>query len=496
MRQIFFTATWAPLGLCAWLCDPAGALAQHESTATGPQQPTGPRLTTTRLLVGTATEWPSFVTAAPGDYERLFIVQLRTTASSTTGHILIYNLCTGALNPKPFLTITGLSDIQAEQGLLGLAFAPDYARSGRFYVQYTAQGGTAGTTHIARGTVSANPDIANATLEVLLAIPKPYRNHNGGWIGFGQDGYLYAALGDGGSGNDPQNRAQDLTIELLGKILRLDVSGNSGYAIPPSNPFVDIVGDDEIWAYGLRNPWRCSFDRVTDDLYIADVGQSAREELDFQTANGAAVPGDPEYQGGRNYGWRCMEGELCTGLTGCTCGSPILVNPIHTYINGGTPLPCAIIGGYVYRGAAMPGLHGAYFFADFCDGLWSLRYDDNNVTEFTDRKTELAPDAGEIISPASFGEDAAGELHITDLSGGEVFKIIPACPADLVAPWREINVDDLLAIINAWGPCPMLCPPHCAPDIAPAGAVPGMRGDCIVNVDDLLAVINSWGPCR
>jgi hypothetical protein len=255
----------------------------------------------------------------------------------------------------------------------------------------------------------------------VLTISQPFANHNGGWIAFGADGYLYIAMGDGGSGNDPGNRAQDITSQLLGKILRIDVNGDDfpadtarNYASPSTNPFVGVIGDDEIWAYGLRNPWRNSFDRLTHDLYIADVGQSAVEEIDFQAASST---------GGENYGWRCMEGDRCTGFSGCTCNSPSLVLPIHTYTHTGQN--CSITGGYVYRGCAISGLGGTYFFADYCsDKIWSFRFDGVNQTEFTDRTVELTPDIGSISSITSFGEDAYGEIYICD-QGGEVFKIIP-----------------------------------------------------------------------
>jgi glucose/arabinose dehydrogenase len=255
------------------------------------------------VRVATGLSRPAFVTSPPGDYERAFIVEQHT------GRIKILNLDDNSLNGTPFLDIDGLATGN-EQGLLGLAFHPNYAANGYFYVNLTVTGGT---TEIRRYQVSADPDIADASSQTLvMTYGQPFSNHNGGWMGFGPDGYLYISAGDGGSGNDPGNRAQDITDQLLGKLLRIDVDGdefpgdpNANYAVPPTNPFVGATGDDEIWAFGLRNPWRCSFDGLTGDLYIADVGQGAWEEIDFQSAASA---------GGENYGWRCMEGSTAPAM--------------------------------------------------------------------------------------------------------------------------------------------------------------------------------------
>lgn len=379
----------------------------------------GTPLTTERVASGLTR--PCFVTSAPQDFDRVFILEQR---SGSTGRIRILNLDTGVLNPIPFLSVPGVST-GSEQGLLGLAFHPDYETNGLFYINYTASNGT---TFVRQYQVSSNPDIADPGSGVtIITISQPYSNHNGGWIEFGPDGYLYVSMGDGGSANDPGNRAQDITNQLLGKMLRIDVDGddfpgdpNRNYAIPADNPFVGVTGDDEIWAYGLRNAWRCSFDRGTNDLYIADVGQGAREEVNFQPASST---------GGENYGWRCMEGFLCTGLTGCTCNSPALTMPVHDYSHGGGR--CSITGGYVYRGERIWDLRGTYFFADYCSAqIWSFRYDQlNGVTDFRQRTTELDPPGSLGISGiASFGEDAAGELYICDLFGGEVFRVIPDGP--------------------------------------------------------------------
>jgi hypothetical protein len=240
---------------------------------------------------------------------------------------------------------------------------------------------------------------------------------------FGPDGYLYIATGDGGDRFDPDNNAQDITDNLLGKILRIDVNGddfpadpNRNYAIPPDNPFVDAEGDDEIWAYGLRNPWRNSFDSETGDLYIADVGQFVIEEINVQPADSA---------GGENYGWDCMEGSSCTAEATCTCNDDSLTGPVHVYNhNSGR---CSISGGFVYRGCAIPDLTGTYFFADYCSAqIFSLRYENGAVSDLRERTAELAPGGGlSIDGISSFGRDSDGEIYICDIFGGEVFKIVP-----------------------------------------------------------------------
>lgn len=420
------------------LCTTVTTLAASAALALG-ETP----LTTVRVASGLAR--PVFVTAPPGDYHRVFIVEQR---SGNIGRVRILNLDTGTLNATPFVSVSPVST-GSEQGLLGLAFHPDYATNGYFYVNFT---NAAGTTIIRRYTVSADPNLAdpNTALQIL-SIAQPYSNHNGGWIAFGPDGYLYAGMGDGGDAGDPQGRAQNLT-ELLGKMLRIDVNGddfpgdpNSNYSIPPTNPFVGIAGRDEIWAYGLRNPWRCCFDRVTHDLYIADVGQGAWEEVDFQPATST---------GGENYGWRCYEGNHAYNLTGCA-PPETMVFPIHEYSHGGGN--CSITGGYVYRGEICD-LRGAYFFADYCsEKIWSFRYDGETLTDFRDRTADLVGGGGfPINSITSFGEDAAGELYITALNGN-VYKIVPnGQPAkgdlnnDGVVGFADINAF-VLALSNPTG---------------------------------------------
>lgn len=377
----------------------------------------------TAIRIASGLSRPVFVTAPPGDMERIFIVEQR---SGSNGRIRIIK--NGQLLSTPFLSITVSTG--SEQGLLGLAFHPDYANNGYFYVNYTR---TDGNTVIARYTVSSNPDIADVnSAQTVLVISQPFSNHNGGYIAFGPlDGYLYINSGDGGSANDPQGHGQNIN-SLLGKILRLDINGddfpadpNRNYAIPPTNPFVGVAGADEIWAYGLRNPWRADFDDLTGDFYIGDVGQNNWEEIDFQPGNSP---------GGENYGWRCMEGNHCTGLSGCTCNDPALTDPIYEYSHD---MGCSVTGGVVYRGSAIPGLSGTYFFSDFCTAdIYSFRYDGSNITEFTDRTTQLDPSDSNIDAVSSFGEDAAGEIYICDLNG-EVFKIVPrGVPCDAIRKFK------------------------------------------------------------
>jgi glucose/arabinose dehydrogenase len=351
---------------------------------------------------------PLFLTAPFGD-PRLFIIE-------RAGRIRIVE--GGNLLSQPFLDITALVSLNGERGLFSLAFPPDYATTGLFYVYYTD---TVGSSVIARYRASGDPDVADpGSAEILLTVPQPYANHNGGTIAFGADGFLYFGMGDGGSGGDPQNRAQD-DATLLGKMLRLDVSGGlgSGYAIPSSNPYADrAVPLPEIWAKGFRNPFRFSFDRVFGDLYIGDVGQASREEVDVEPFGGP---------GGRNYGWRLMEGVDCFNpASNCNDGS--LTLPVYDYAHAAGR--CSITGGYVYRGSIAE-IFGHYFFADFCSGeVFSFVWNgDTGITSFDNRTPELAP-AGGFQSIAGFGEDGFGELYIVQFGGGTVFKIVsvPAPP--------------------------------------------------------------------
>lgn len=311
---------------------------------------------------------------------------------------------------QPFLDIRDrVGSAASEQGLLGLAFHPDYAtpgarHEGHFFVNYTDY---SGDTHISRFSVFPDdPYRADPNSEAeYLFVDQPYANHNGGSLAFGPDGYLYAGLGDGGLSNDPLKAGQDLTT-LLGKVLRLDVSSVDGaYAIPADNPFVGVEGARaEIWAYGLRNPWRLSFDRATGDLFIADVGESSYEEVNFQPA---ASPG------GENYGWTIMEGSYCR--SNGTCDQRGLVLPIFEYDHS---QGCSITGGYVYRGRQYPELTGNYFVSDYCSGIiWRLFHDGTRWLSNPLMDSDL------IIS--SFGEDVHGEIYALNYWNGGIYRLTP-----------------------------------------------------------------------
>lgn len=375
---------------------------------------------------------PLFLTSPPGDFGRQFVVEQNSAQIK-----IIKN---GTVLPIPFIDLDSEAGGGGEGGLLGLAFHPNYQNNGFFYVNYT---NTLGDTVIARYKASANPDVADVSSEFIIAtIDQPFGNHNGGMMVFSpNDGFLYIFLGDGGSGNDPGNRAQDLS-NVHGKIHRIDV--DNGISIPASNPFVGVPGLNSIWSSGLRNPWRASFDRLNGDLYIGDVGQGDREEVSWQAGSSG---------GGENYGWRCMEGTMCTGLSGCTCNAPELTIPIHDYDS--TQSDCSVTGGYVYRGAAIPEIDGTYFFGDFCTGkIWSLKWNGISVTDFQDRTEELIPDVGSINNISSFGEDAAGEIYIVDIDG-EIFKIIPdSDPAIISLLPLNPNISAMTNIIEARGAIP------------------------------------------
>jgi glucose/arabinose dehydrogenase len=326
----------------------------------------------------------------PTNDDRLFVVQ-------QGGAIRILNT-NGTINATNFLTLTTATiSTGGERGLLGLTFHPNYATNGFFYVNYT---NTAGNTVIARYTVSANPNVADATSgTILLTVTQPFANHNGGSIKFGPDGYLYIGMGDGGSAGDPGNRAQNIN-ENLGKMLRLDVDSASPYGIPPTNPYAGIAGNDEIWAIGLRNPWKYSFDRLNGDLWIADVGQNQIEEIDH-VANPAP---------GLNFGWNCYEANTvfstCTSLATYTF-------PVAQYTHSAGA--CSITGGYVYTGSNYPNFLGKYFFADYCNNKIGL------LDTTTNAYTWTTAFAGNNFS--TFGEDRNGELYIAGVTSGVIYKI-------------------------------------------------------------------------
>lgn len=338
--------------------------------------------------------------------ERLFLVQ-------KGGRIRIMQPDATML-ATDFLNITAqVNSSGNEQGLLGLAFDPNYTQNGYFYVYYI-NGSGSGTSRVSRFSVSADPNVANpASEQILWSTPQPYTNHNGGDIEFGPDGMLYIALGDGGSGGDPQNYAQNMNSPL-GKILRIDVSGPSGYTVPPSNPFVGQAGIlPEIWASGLRNPWRIGFDRQTGDLWIGDVGQNAVEEVDFWPAGDNSGP---------NFGWRCYEGNNTYNTSGCQPQSAY-VAPVAAHLQSAQGW-CSVIGGRVYRGSAYWRLTGRYLYTDYCGGqIYSLV--PNGAGGFT--RTQVL--ATGLYGFAAIGENSAGELFIANENQGRLHRVKEVCTA-------------------------------------------------------------------
>lgn len=362
-----------------------------------------------------ATGFPGAVDIKHAGDNRIFIVQ-------QSGFIRIVDT-SGTINPVPFLNIQSQVSIGSEQGLLGLAFSPNYATDGRFYVNYTD---LSGNSHIARFIVSANPDVADlSSQENILDVAQPFANHNGGDLRFGVDGYLYCAFGDGGAGGDPGNRAQDLQ-QYLGKILRINVDVPSGYSIPGDNPFFGSpTALDEIWAYGVRNPWRNSFDRITNDYWIGDVGQNLHEEIHFQPASST---------GGENYGWRCYEGNSAYNTAGCGAITNY-VFPVYDYPHSGANSGCSVTGGNVYRGAIFSAMFGKYFFSDFCSNdIYSLTKNDTVFTFALENNSVNGDGFG------TFGEDKYGELYIAGNSTGNIYKITSA----FCNPTAFISVDDTI----------------------------------------------------
>jgi glucose/arabinose dehydrogenase len=357
-------------------------------------------------LVKSGFSSPVLVTNAGDASGRLFVVE-------QTGRIRILKGST--LLATPFLDLRGAISCCGERGLLGLAFHPNYPKTPYFYVNFTDR---SGNTVIDRFSVSSNPNVATRSSGFrIMSITQPYSNHNGGGLAFGRDGYLYIGMGDGGGAGDPGNRAQS-TTSLLGKMLRIDVNHRTStrnYVSPSTNPYVGIAGWDEIWARGLRNPWRWSFDRANGNLWIGDVGQDRYEEIDRSLVSGTTPAGR-----GLNYGWKVMEGRACySPSTGCSTANKVL--PLVSYQHSVTGADnCAVAGGYVYRGAAYPVLQGGYVYGDYCSGrIWVVS------------ATAAAPVAGTLVrsdtaSPhlaiSSFGESESGELYVVDLNGG-VYRI-------------------------------------------------------------------------
>jgi len=357
-----------------------------------------PTLTTTLFARGLSSPLDFQVPA--GERSRAFVVEQGGRIRIVRG---------GTVVGTPFLDVSSKISTGGERGLLGLAFHPQYASNGRFYVNYTDR---SGDTHISefRASPPAADAVDPATERELLFVRQPFANHNGGGLAFGNDGMLYAGLGDGGSGGDPQGNGQDLSTPL-GKLLRMNVDAGTPFAVPSDNPFVARAGAfPAIWAYGLRNPWRFAFDRETGDLFLADVGQNAVEEVDF-----AAAP----RRGGENYGWNIMEGSRCFAPpSGCNQTGLTLPVLDYTHSEG-----CSITGGVVYRGCRLPGYAGTYFYSDYCTAfIRSFRMQGGQAV---DRRDWTAALGRGINAVTAFGRDDEGEVYIVD-QDGEVYKVVPA----------------------------------------------------------------------
>ena len=383
--------------LAALLAVVIGQLFQTEPIQTAPfpakseTQALQPPVTQLKAVAGGFVQ-PTVITAAPKSTDRrIFIVE--------QGGIIKIIQADGSVAAQPFLDISSKVLNSGEMGLLGLAFSPNYANDGNFFINYIDKNQN---TIIARYHASA--DKADpASQQVFISLKQPYKNHNGGALLFGPDGYLYVALGDGGSGGDPGNRAQNLN-SLFGKLLRLDVS-QLPYKVPPSNPLVGQAGKlPEIWDYGLRNPWRISFDRQTGELYIADVGQGDMEEVNLEPADS---------QGGINYGWRCFEGSSDFNPSGCLSRDNYTF-PILEYDHSEDR--CSVTGGYIYRGQKYPALAGKYFYGDFCGGQLYLAGNKEGKWQ-----SELITKSPYQIS--TFGEDSRGELYLADYAAGNIYQI-------------------------------------------------------------------------
>ncbi len=393
-----------------------------------------PAPATTRV-VGAGFTAPLDIAALPGQPGHLIVLE-------QAGMLRVLNTVTAETRAAPFLDMTSLVCCDPYGGALGITFAPDFATSGHFYVLYTDS--PTSDTVVTRFTVTADPFVADpASARKVIQYDRSFSGHNGGWLGFRPgDGMLYISSGDSGDGvnPDPENAAQTLTNDLRGKILRIDPSGDDfpanpdlNYAVPADNPLVGIEGDDEIWAFGLRNPWRCSFDPANGDFYIADVGQDLREELNFEAAGSAGL---------RNYGWRCTEGTACTGLSGCACNGSGLTPPVYEYAHLNNPCD-SITGGVVYRGSAIPEFAGRYFFGDHCTSqVWSLRMIGGVATDLQEHTADLAlGNGGPAAWVSTFGTDAAGEMYFAEYYAGVVHAIVPRCLADFDGN-SYVNGDD------------------------------------------------------
>jgi glucose/arabinose dehydrogenase len=380
-------------GTLAWL-----ALAATSTTAsTGHAQ----SLRVERLVSGINS--PVSMRQPPGE-TRIFVL------SEPKGIYIIEN---GTVLPTKFLDLTQ-EVAGASERVLGMEFHPDYVNNGRFWVSYMDGLDQSHVVEYLRDAIDHNLADESSAVHLFGPTQQPSNLHNWYDMHFGPDGMLYLAFGDGGGANDPNENAQDMSV-LFGKILRIDVDSvpRGTYAIPADNPFANLPGiAGEIWHSGLRSPWRFSFDRLTGDFWLGDVGQAAWEEINFAPAG----------VGGLNFGWRCMEASHCTSLANCGCADPSWTDPVVEYPNDQPR--CAVMGGYVYRGSLIPWLQGTYFYGDYCSArIWSFEYDGTNIVNFTERTMELTPEEGSIGPVMGFGEDANGELYILDRGNGEIWQI-------------------------------------------------------------------------
>lgn len=466
----------------------AAALGTLVASATLVAAPDAHAQTFDTVRVANGLSSPLYVTTPPNE-DRLFVLE------QNTGRIRIVD--NGTTLPASFLDIGSISSSGGERGLLGLAFHPDYEDNGYFFVSYTANNGS---SILARYT-RLNADQADpSSAVILLNQNQPFSNHNGGCIQFGPDGYLYLGLGDGGSANDPGCRSQDPTT-LLGKMLRLDidtVDATGSYGIPASNPFVGVAGVlPEIYQLGLRNPWRFSFDRQNGDLYVGDVGQFSREEVNYHPFGTGS---------GLNLGWRLFEGFTCIGFGNCPTTLPgcdatgVYTDPILQYTHGGGN--CSITGGYVYRGCAIPEAQGRYFYADYCTAfIRSTEVVGGVASTPIVHTNDLNPGPGQNIQTInSFGEDRHGELYIVDQVGGEVFKIVPQSGVAPVACEPLIAKFDTLSVIDGgWQELQLDAGPANGGNLylltgSASGTTPGIPVDGLtvpLNVDSYLLALAS-----
>lgn len=382
------------------------------------EAPTQPALKLTKVLTGQLIPSPIELMGAPGAGQRVYI-------TGQYGRIYYADEITPGGSVREFLNIAARLEAGGEKGLLGLAFEPGFAQSGRFYVNYTRRMAGQLQTVVSRFRVPSPPlGVADAGSEqVLLVVNQPYDNHNGGQLAFGPDGYLYVALGDGGSAGDPQGNGQNLS-SLLGKVLRIDVvsTSDASYRVPADNPFVGQAGKRaEIWTYGMRNPWRLSFDPLTGALWTGDVGQGAREEIDILVRGG-------------NYGWKITEGNLCyEPMTGCDKTG--LIPPVYDYPRGDG---VSVTGGFVYRGRALPDLYGTYIFGDYATGaIWGLRQGDGNKYE----RITLIPAARQNWL-SGFGRDSDGELYVMDLPGNAIYRLERESAAVALGPSLPLKLSE------------------------------------------------------